>query len=439
MKNLFIKLFLSYIRYFAKIQLKKINPVVIGIGGASGKTSTALLIGKVLGSKFDIKEGKGKNSETGIPLNILDIDVNNYTLKEWFKVLFLAPLKVITNNKKYDFLVLEMGIDSPKPPKNMEYLLSIVTPNIGVLTNIDIEHSLNFDSLINEEDEVKRREQILNLTAKEEGKLLKSIDANGTSIINLDDKNISNLLPLKSKLVTISAIDKNADFYISSVLVLENSFNVNFVFLKDRYALNIAKPLPKYFAYSLMEALAVAFVCKFNIKEGLKLIEENFSLPPGRFSIFEGIKDTTIIDSSYNSSLNATKGAIEIVKDIKKGRKVGILGDMRELGTLGRVQHGELAKVILKNLDYAILIGPLMGEYVKPFLEKNNFPFKHFESFKEVKEILINEIHKGDVVLVKGSQNTLYLERAVEKLLKNKKDEEFLPRRGNYWNKKRRG
>ncbi len=438
MKNLFIKLYLSYIRYFARIQLKKINPVIIGIGGASGKTSTALLIGKILGSKFNIKEGKGKNSETGIPLNILDIDIDNYTLKEWFKVLFLAPLRVITNNKKYDFLVLEMGIDSPKPPKNMEYLLSIVNPNIGVLTNIDIEHSLNFDNLIKEEDESKRKEQILNLTSKEEGLLLKSIDSNGTSIVNLDDKNIASLLPLKSKVVTISANDKNADFYISNIQVSENGFNINFIFLKDHYILNIDKPLPKYFAYSLMEAVAVAFVCKFNINEAIKLTQENFSLPPGRFSIFEGIKDTTIIDSSYNSSLNAAKGAIEIIKQIKAGRKVGILGDMRELGTLGRVQHVELAKVIIKNLDYAILIGPLMGEYVKPVLEKSNFPFKHFETFKEAKEILENEIRRGDIVLVKGSQNTLYLERAVEMLLKDKKDEQLLPRRGNYWNKKRR-
>ncbi len=438
MKNLFVKLFLFYIRYFAKIQLKKINPVVIGIGGASGKSSTALLIGKVLGSKFSIKEGKGKNSETGIPLNILDINVDNYTFKEWFKVLLLSPLRILTNNKKYEFLVLEMGIDSPKSPKNMEYLLSIVTPNVGLLTNIEIEHSLNFDNLINEEDEIKRRDQILNLTAKEEGKLLKSIDSSGTSIVNLDDKNIKNLLPLKSKTVTISAIDKNADFYISSIQITEKSFTMNFIFLKDRYSLNIERPLPKYFAHSLMEVIATVFVCKFSINDALKLVEENFSLPPGRFSIFEGIKDTLIIDSSYNSSLSAAKGAIEVMREIKKGRKVGILGDMRELGTLSRIQHLELAKVIYKNLDFAILIGPLMNEYVAPVLDKNNFKYKSFETFKDAKDFIESLINREDVILVKASQNTLYLERVVEMLLKNKSDEEFLPRRGSFWNRKRR-
>lgn len=438
MKNLFVKIFLFYIRYFAKIQLKKINPVVIGIGGASGKSSTALLLGKVLGSKFNIKEGKGKNSETGIPLNILDIDVENYTFKEWLKVLFLSPLRILINNKKYEFLVLEMGIDSPKSPKNMEYLLSIVTPNVGVLTNIEIEHSLNFDNLINEEDEIKRRDQVLNLTAKEEGKLLKSIDPSGTSIVNLDDKNIKNLLPLKSKTVTISASDKSADFYISSIQTKQKSFTVNFIFLKDRYSLSIQKPLPKYFAYSLMEVIATAFVCKFSINDAIRLVEENFSLPPGRFSIFEGIKDTLIIDSSYNSSLSATKGAIEVIGEIKKGRKVGILGDMRELGTLSRIQHLELAKVIYRNLDFAILIGPMMNEYVAPVLEKNNFKYKSFETFKDAKDSIEALINRDDVILVKGSQNTLYLERVVEILLRNKTDEQFLPRRGSFWNRKRR-
>lgn len=439
MKNLLIKIYLSYIRFFAKLQLKKINPVIIGVGGASGKTSTALLLGKVLGSKFKVKEGKGKNSETGIPLNILDIDIKEYSISEWLKILFLVPFKYLTNHKKYDIFILEMGIDSPKPPKNMEYLLSIIKPNIGVLTNIDIEHSFNFDDLVKDEDDVKRKERILDITAREEGLLLKSIDANGTSIVNLDDENISNLLPLKSKIITISTKDKNADFYISNVVVDRNSFEINFIFLKDKYTLKISKPLPKYYVYSFMITIATSFACRISVKDIIEIIQDNFSIPPGRFTLLEGINDTTIIDSSYNSSLTAVTGAIEVMTEISNGgRRVGILGDMRELGSLSRIQHENLAKVILRKLDYVILIGPLMSEFVAPILEKNNFNFKKFENFKEAKGMLIDEIKKGDLVLIKGSQNTLYLERAVEMLLKNKKDVEFLPRRGEFWNKKRR-
>lgn len=439
MKKIFIKIYLNYIKFFAKLQLKKINPLIIGIGGASGKTSTALLLGKVLGSKFRVKEGKGKNSETGIPLNILDIEVSDYSFSEWLKILFFAPFKLLTNYKKYDIFILEMGIDSPKPPKNMEYLLSIVKPNIGFLTNIDIEHSFNFDELVTEEDGIKRKEQILNIITREEGLLLKSIDVNGISVVNLDDSNISNLLPLKSKVITISAKDKDADFYISKISLNRDNFEVDIIFLKDKYSLGIPNPLPKYFAYSLVATIAVSFACKVNVKDSIKLIEENFSLPPGRFSIFEGIKESQIIDSSYNSSLAAAVGAIEAVSEIAQGnRRVGILGDMRELGSLSRIQHEILAKSILKNLDFVILIGPMMSAFVAPVLEKDGFKFKKYETFKEAKELLVDEIKKRDIVLIKGSQNTIFLERAVGELLKNKSDEKFLPRRGDFWNKKRR-
>jgi len=50
----------------------------------------------------------------------------------------------------------------------------------------------------------------------------------------------------------------------------------------------------------------------------------------------------------------------------------------------------------------------------------------------------IGIIKAGDLILVKGSQNELYLERVVELLLLNKKDKDLLPRRGSFWDKKRR-
>jgi len=116
-------------------------------------------------------------------------------------------------------------------------------------------------------------------------------------------------------------------------------------------------------------------------------------------------------------------------------RKVGILGDMRELGSLAKIQHQELSKIILKKLDFAILIGPSMKEFVVPVLAGENFPFVFFDSFKDAKDKIPDLIKENDLILVKGSQNTLFLERAVELLLRNKKDAERLCRRGEFWKK----
>lgn len=439
MKKIFSPFILFYLRFWATLQLKKINPVIIGVGGASGKSSVSLLIAQILSERFSVKQSKGKNSETGIPLNILDLELKNYGLLDWLRVILLCPIRLLTNFKRYDFFVVEMGIDSPFPPKNMEYLLRFIKPNTGLLTNIDLEHSFYFDSLVKVEGDLERKKKILELTAREEGLLLKSLGETERSVVNLDDVEISELLPLKSKTITVSAKDKNADFYIKKISISQNSFEVDFIFLKEEYRLKINQPLPKYFAYSFILSIAVCFNAGVNIKDCINILQDKFSLPPGRFSVFKGIKNSIIIDSSYNSSLTATQGCLEALIDIGNNkRRVGILGDMRELGSLTKIQHGELAKTILKTLDFAILIGSSMNEYVAPILENAKFKYLAYDSFSLAKKNLTENIAQNDLILVKGSQNTLFLERAAEMLLENKKDVDKLCRRGSFWGKKRR-
>lgn len=439
MKFFLTQIVLLYIRFFAKLQLKKINPQIIGVGGSSGKTSTAWFISLILSKKYEVKHSKGKNSETGIPLNILNLDLKEAGLRDWLRVLIMAPMRVITDYKKYDVYVVEMGIDSPKKPKNMEYLLGIVKPHMGVITNISVEHSFNFDPFVDSKDFTKRKEEILSLIAREEGQLLKSINESGISVVNLDDSLISDLLPLKSKIVTVSAKVPSADFYISSIKISKEQFEVNFTFLKDDYRITVPRPLPKYFAYSFVLSIAAAFSFGISVQDSIDLLISGFELPPGRFSIFKGIKNTTIIDSSYNSSLEAAVGALEVIPQISENRrKVGVLGDMRELGSLSKIQHELMAREIPKNLDFVILIGPMTKSYVAPVLEKSGFEYKSFESYKEAKTQIEGLIKKNDVVLVKGSQNTLFLERVVEMLLLDSKDSDKLCRRGKFWDVKRK-
>jgi len=73
------------------------------------------------------------NSETGIPLGILGLKPKTYSKIEWLKLCAAAPANInYLEGTKY--LIAEMGIDEPEPPKNMEYLLTILKPDIAVLT-----------------------------------------------------------------------------------------------------------------------------------------------------------------------------------------------------------------------------------------------------------------------------------------------------------------
>ena len=79
-----------------------------------------------------------------------------------------------------------------------------------------------------------------------------------------------------------------------------------------------------------------------------------------------------------------------------------------------------------------------MAEFVAPILKKENFEFVSFDSFKNAKESIPGSVKKDDLILVKGSQNTLFLERAVEMLLEDKSDAKKLCRRGDFWDSVRK-
>ena len=89
----------------------------------------------------------------------------------------LAGKLLIIKDKKYpEILVLELGVDRPG---DMDYLLSIVEPDIGVLTNISQSHIEYFGSV----DEI----------LKEKSKLLKAVKKDGLAVLNYDNKYLRDL------------------------------------------------------------------------------------------------------------------------------------------------------------------------------------------------------------------------------------------------------
>jgi len=395
-------LFLHCLRILAKIQLTKIkllcriqynsSLVIVGITGSAGKTSTLLATYAILKNHYKTTTNSGANSETGIPLNILGLKINSYSYINWLKIAFLAPVKLLTNWKTYQIYIVEMGVDAPYFPKNMEYLLKIIKPQISVLLNVSSVHLINFNSL----------DQI----AQEKAKILKNAKY---AILNLSD-------PLIKKYSQTNTKQANAQSASGGIIPIKPIK----ILLKKH-------PLPQIYQISFGAAIAIAKILDIKKSTAIKNIQKHFKLPPGRASIFKGIKNSTIIDSSYNSSPLACKESLKFLSQFPSP-KIAILGDMRELGKQTKKAHQDLYKLTLKHSDRIISIGPETTKYFGPKTKKftywwqaTNFLHRH------------PELVEGSTILIKGSQNTIFLEELVKSLLKNKSDSSKLCRQSPYW------
>ncbi len=439
MKKLLYMVALEYLRLAAKLQLLKMQPIIIGVAGSSGKTSLTRLVYEMLCDRFTVKGSEGKNSETGIPLDILDIHMSDTSLLTWLLTFLLVPWQLLTNWKKYQYYIAEMGIDSPVEPKNMSYLLRIIQPTIGVVTNVSLEHSMYFEPYATEIDPEKKQQEVLSMTAEQETLLLRSLSTDGVAIVNVDDEEIrKSQKSIAADQVTVS-LEKDADLIGKDMKNTLSEFSMKVEFEGASYPLTISQPLPLHYAYEFLLAIAIGGALDLSVDDCIASLEKNFSLPAGRLSFFKGIKNTTIIDSTYNNAtLPPILDILDFTKEIAgKKRKVAIIGDMRELGEESQFHHEEVAKRLIKTVDFAILIGPQLDKYAIPILKKVDFPFENFPDVTSAKVAILRTVQHGDVVLVKGSQNTLFLERVVELVLADKKDVAKLTRRGEFWDKKR--
>ena len=410
MKQAFYRLVLWYVRSLAKLQLKKNKlAIIIGITGSAGKTSMMKAVEVVAKDKYKVKVSDKANSELGIPLNILGFKGRNYGLVDWLWVMPMAVIKLLINFEKYEVYVVEMGIDSPRPPKNMSYLLSIIQPTIGVFINTLSVHSEAFDHLPGRvEDNI----------AEEKGKLITSLPKDGTAVLNKNDKRVMAFKnKTQAKVVTFDTLPTRR--------VLEG------------YVID------EHYDEIMAGAIAVGKVLGITKDKTVRSLKKNFRLPPGRMTKIAGIKQTTLLDSSYNASREPVISALKTLNKVAKNKRIAVLGDMRELGKEAKKEHELVAEAIMGKVDELVLVGPLMKKFCLPRLLKLGFNQKKIHwfdnSYLALRALKANIIRGKETILVKGSQNTLLLEIIVEGLMQDKsRASKLLCRRGRFWDKKRK-
>jgi len=452
MKNILAWPVLWYLRFWARFSLSLHKPTVIGIAGSVGKSSTRNALFAVLKDYAPTKVITG-NSETGIPLGILGITPDDFSPAGWLKVLLQAPLGInyLTNTK---YLIVEMGIDDPYPPKNMSYLLTIVRPDIAITLNISPTHTQQFEKTLREKQarylsEEKKLDYLLKRIAQEDTKIITESGCR-VGLYNADDPYIRErideylIMHRNTTVLSFGKDVKNAISYAGYSVTLKGA---QFSFLlqggtrPEKVSLFLGGyVLPKEY----QEVIAASFLAAYQLgvpaAQMKTSFEHNFSLPKGRSTLLRGIKKSVLIDSSYNASPSAVSAFLDLIGTLRvqtKRPSVFIFGDMRELGAEAKEVHEQIARKIPATIDYVYLVGPLTQQYVLPILKRSRKlrELRHFSTSLQAGEYLKDNLPIESLVLIKGSQNTIYLEEAIKYLLLDTSDEQFLCRQEPHWQK----
>jgi len=436
-------IFLGLLRWAAKRKLQRLHPFVIAVTGSVGKSTCLTLLDAVIAPNKKTRTTKKGNSESGLPLEILGIrdELINYRWTTWMRVLVHAiSIGLFGDTDTYDVLIAEFGIDSPHPPKNMAYLLSVIPhPDIVLVLSVTPVHTEQFSDGLS--DSEKTNEDILlSRIAKEKMLLAKAVLPNGTVILNGDSSYIMKEAETLVASKIIVGTKTTATYHIQDVhATLYEGSSMTFVHDKKPYHLTFPHMVVfKESASTIVSVIAATSLLSIPVRESIATIEKISRLPPGRFSILRGKKQTTIIDGSYNASPESMKASLSFLQslEMKKGRRITVLGDMRELGPLAEKKHKEIAAIASQSADIIICVGEMMRQYAVPELIRVGFDISKLEVYETAFGVgtqLASMLRLGDVILVKGSQNTIFLETVVKELLHDETDVHLLCRQSAYW------
>ena len=431
-KKIFKKIIVFLLRWEAKLILRKYKPKIVGVTGTVGKTSAKEAIASVLSADFYVRKSeKSYNSELGVPLTIIGAKSAWNNFFQWFLILFKGFKLIIAPYDYPQWLVLEMGVDRPK---DMKKLVSYANPQISVVTAlahvpVHIEYFKNAEDL-----------------AREKMKIARSLKENDHAILNADDEMIlAEKEKIKSKILTFGFSEK-ADLIASDYYIvyrneegrdIPEGITFKVTYKGNIIPVRIFNAFGKQFVYAVLAALGTGIVLGMNLIEMTESLGR-YQSPPGRLRLIEGIKNTYILDDSYNASPVAELAALEVLKDLPAKRKIAVLGDMLELGKFTIDEHKKIGREVSKIADYLFTIGPrskFIAEEARAegFNEKKIF---EFSSSDEAKLEIQKKIKEGDLILIKGSQS-MRMEKIVEEIMAHPEDkEELLVRQEKEWQNK---
>jgi UDP-N-acetylmuramoyl-tripeptide--D-alanyl-D-alanine ligase len=358
----------------------QVNPLLIGITGSNGKTTTKELTAAICATHASTLKTEGNfNNLIGMPLTLLNL-----------------------RNER--LAIIEMGMNQRG---EIAQLARIARPSIGVITVIGAAHLELLGSIENV------------MAAK--GELFDALPGDGLAIVNLDNPYTAQLAkthaaPRNIRMRTVSLTNKSADLYTTRIDPRENGYRVEIS--AEGRLVDIHLPLPGEHnimnTLCAMAAAQAAGIDYADMAEGIATCTV-----PGRRLKIRTYGPYTVIDDCYNANPASMQAALRMLKSYAtKGRRVALLGDMLELGENSAAYHRELGELAARSgVERLGIFGGFAEQTAAGAHAEGLSDDRVFATTDMAKlgDWLRTTIKSGDLILIKGSRGAR-MERTLDVL-----------------------
>src|SRR3989344_4152371 len=343
LKKICRALIIQLLQLEARLALRCYRPHLIGITGNTGKTSAKDAIYAVLAKSFPVRcSVKSFNSEIGVPLSILDRPTDLQRLAKWLEL------------------------------------------EVAVLTSLPAV-PVHLEAFASAEDLIQEK-----LT------LLTMVQTGGVIILNGDDERImvareklnENFKRQHLRVLTYGFKDGNDLQLNNERLYYENNRPVGLTF-KVNYRghtvpFRLTGLIGRHQLYAPAAALAVGAALNLNLVTMAEALIA-YQPPPGRLRLLRGLKDSIILDDTYNASPAAVTEALKTLKEITTtGKKIVVLGEMLELGEKTIDAHQQIGREAALVADLIITVG-VRAKFIAEAAEQKGIHPDNLKHFAEAR------------------------------------------------------
>ncbi len=332
--------------------LGRVSPLVVGVTGSNGKTSTKEMTAAVLGARHRVLKSEGnRNTETGLPLTLLSLE------------------------PEHTAAVLEMGMQRAG---EIARLAKLARPRVGIVTMVGIAHLESF----------RGRAEL----ARAKGELVAALPRDGLAVLNADDGFYDLLCRLSRAPVRSFGLERGElrGRGFRSLPGGGSEFTLNGLPVR----LGLAG---RHQAGNALAALAAGRFAGVPLPEGAAALAG--VRVAHRLEERAAAGGYTVIDDAYNASPESMLAAFEVCRERpRSGRLLALLGEMRELGLAAPVAHQLVGRQAGAIFDRVAVVDTGHGRHLAEAAGGELLPDRRAAA-RWVRDVAV----AGDVVLVKGS------------------------------------